>query len=149
MPFFPTKAGKPASKKNIVALVIDAAGKLKLILISEDGRDAFGGHVFRVTGARHPARIGIELRIIGLLARHQSNIILTYAQEAPLEVLTETYLATKAALRDVASSSSQPALTTSPAIGNERDLDEKIEEYVKSRIKGIMEMIYKENKEIR
>ena len=104
MPFFPTKAGKPASKKKIVALVIDAAGKLNLVLISEDGRDAFGGHVFRVTGARHLARIGIALRIIGLLARHQSNIILTYVQEAPLEVLTETYLATKAALRDVSSS---------------------------------------------
>ena len=48
------------------------------------------------TGARHLARVGIELFKIQLLARWQSNVIMRYVMDAPLSVVTQDYRDKKA-----------------------------------------------------
>ena len=99
--------------------MIETAKGLELATIAEDGRDVFGGHAFRVTGAKHLARLGLEPRIIALLARHQSDVIMTYVQQAPLEVLTEAYRATRAAVNYASSSSSSaPQSGAASALGS-------------------------------
>jgi len=79
-------------KASVVEVVEEIAGRLNLPLTADDGRKAFGAHAYRVSGARHFAYRGLELRIIALLARWQSDIMLHYVQEAPLTTLTGLYL---------------------------------------------------------
>ena len=89
--FFPTASGEPVDKVAVVNSVDAVAGQLGLPLKSADGRNAFGGHVFRVSGARHLAAVGVDPRVIMVHARWQTNVILRYVREAPLTALTDTY----------------------------------------------------------
>jgi len=79
-------------KASVAEVVEEIASRLNLLLRADDGRKAFGPHVYRVSGARHFAYRGSELRINALLARRQSEIVLHYVQEAPLTMLTGLYL---------------------------------------------------------
>ena len=51
-PLFPTPRGETPDKQDVVDMVEAIAAKLGLPLVGPDGRRAFGGHVFRVSGAR-------------------------------------------------------------------------------------------------
>ena len=81
-PFFPTIEGLTVTKNAIVALVVQAALQHCLRVVAEYGRGAWTGHVFRITGAQHLARKGVELALIMLLARWASAVILAYLKEA-------------------------------------------------------------------
>ena len=62
-------------------LVVESVEKvalcLDLSLAGHDGRLAFGGHVIRISGARHLAVVRIDLR--------------RYVRDSPLVALTDTY----------------------------------------------------------
>ena len=90
-PFFPTAEGQAVDKTAVVESVEYVAAKLGLSLRSADGRHAFGGHVFRISGSRHLAAVGIDIKTIMLLARWQSDVVLRYVQDAPLSCLTAAY----------------------------------------------------------
>ena len=113
LPFFPGATGEPVDKIAVVHSVEAVAGRLGLPLKSADGRNAFGGHVFRVSGARHLAAVGVDPRVIMVHARWQTNVILRYVQEAPLATLTDTYrrLTTTQTTSTSSSSSSTTAVT--------------------------------------
>ena len=79
-------------KASVAEVVEEIASRLNLPLMADDGRKAFGAHVYRVSGARHLAYRGLELRINALLARRQCEIVFHYVQEVPLTMLTGRYL---------------------------------------------------------
>lgn len=113
--FFPTATGEPVDKAAVVSSVEVVARRLGLALKSADGRNNFGGHVFRVSGARHLAAVGVDPRVIMVHARWQTNVILRYVREAPLATLTETYRRLTATPTASSSSSSSWMPVTSPA----------------------------------
>ena len=97
LPFFPDTEGNAVCKSKVVESVEVVALRLGLPLCTSDGRNNYGGHVFRVSGARHLAAIGMDIRVIMIHARWQSNVVLRYVQEAPLIGLTEEYIKLSAA----------------------------------------------------
>ena len=46
----------------------------------------------RISGSRHLARRGLEVKLIQILARWESDTVLHYIKEVPLEVLAQKYL---------------------------------------------------------
>ena len=102
----------------MVTSVEAVAHRLHLPLKATDGRNAFGGHVFRVSGARHLAAVGIDPRVIMIHARWQSNVVLRYVQEAPLVGLTDAYRRLAAPTSSTSSSSSSwPGAAQAPQSG--------------------------------
>ena len=111
-------------KNAIVALVVQAAQQLGLRLVAEDGRDAWTGHVFRITGSRRLARNGVDQALIMLLARWASAVILAYLKEAPLEILTDKYRSNvgTALVQAASSASSSSAAAEARTKDNEKAL---------------------------
>ena len=105
LPFFPTRLGKAASKHRIVKLATNMAEQLGVPTVADDGRDAIGGHVFRVSGPRHLARHHVGTRLIEILARWGSDVVLGYVKVAPLEVLAHVYKAAPTSCSHPSSSS--------------------------------------------
>ena len=92
-PLFPDSAGNRAKKEGIVdaiELCVEATGGQTH---NKLGEKIFGAHSLRVSGAQYLAQIGIEVLVIMCLARHSSNIILRYVQQAPLKALTNSFVA--------------------------------------------------------
>ena len=83
LPLYPNARGITVDKFDVVEMVELLAGKLHLPLVGQDGRKAYGGHVFRVSG--------IAVPVIVLLARWPSDIVMRYLAEAPLLILTDAY----------------------------------------------------------
>ena len=52
-----------------------------------DGLRRFGGHSARVSGAQFLAAYGVEVAKIKILARHSTEQIMRYVQEAPLAAI--------------------------------------------------------------
>ena len=120
LPFFPGISGEAVDKATVVTSVEAVASRLSLPLKATDGRNAFGGHVFRVSGARHLAAVGMDPRVIMVHARWQSNVVLRYVQEAPLVGLTDTYRRLTAPTTSTSSSSSSwlaPVAAQAPQLG--------------------------------
>ena len=55
------------------------------------GTPSEASRVFRVSGARHFAVVAIDLIVIMVHARFQSDVLLRYVQEFSLVALTDTY----------------------------------------------------------
>jgi len=91
LPLYPNAQGITVDEFDVVEMVELLAGRLHLPLVGQDGRKAYGGHVFRVSGARHLAKKGIAIPVIELLARWPSDIVMRYLAEAPLLILTDAY----------------------------------------------------------
>ena len=91
-PFFPNRDGAAVSKSTIVYLIETAAAHLGRTLVNKDGRRAYGGHAFRVGGARHLAMLGIAISIIMLMARWGSDLVMHYLKDSPLAGLTSQYI---------------------------------------------------------
>jgi len=92
LPVFPTCEGKFVSKVAMVSTFTEIA---KAIGISTDYAC---GHVCRISGARHLARINEDIWLIQLIARWQSYVVLRYIQEAPLHMVTDRYKGKKGAV---------------------------------------------------
>ena len=91
-PLFPDADGCMVLKHHVVEVVEAVATMAGRLIKTPDGRRAYGGHVFRVSGARMLARRGLPEDMIMLLARWESEIIRHYCKEAPLHGLTATYM---------------------------------------------------------
>ena len=82
-PFFPTWLGVAVVKEVVVEIIEFVCGLLGLPLVAKSGRRAYGGHAFRVGGARHLARAGSSIAVITLLGRWGSDVVLGYLRDAP------------------------------------------------------------------
>ena len=91
VPFFPSRDGKALSMKQVVEAVNCTASAAGLELRAADGSLIFTGHVFRITGPRHLARHHVPVPVIKMLARWQSDTVLRYIVDVPLECLTADY----------------------------------------------------------
>ena len=120
-----------AVHKTIVALLIEVLmAQLGMVLQTPEGRRAYGGHAFRVGGSQHLARVGLGLRLIMLLARWGTEVILGYVKDAPLENLTEDYLKSKTS----AASSSKSGKGALPKLADKslkqlEELEKKYDEH--------------------
>lgn len=92
-PAFPTAEGGVAKKKDAVATVEELARRLGHPVKTAEGRNVYGGHVWRVSGAVHLAAIGLEVWLIQILFRWASATVLRYVAEAPLNKVGEKYRA--------------------------------------------------------
>jgi len=96
--FFPSNSGNVLEKEDVIVMVETLAKEMGLPLVGPDGRKCYGGHVWRISGSRYMGARGIDIRIIKLLARWQSEIVMRYLQEAPLKVITDTFLKAEASI---------------------------------------------------
>ena len=105
LPFFPTSGGQTCDKGDIIAAVLKVAEMTGQPTRQADGRNAYGGHVFRISGCRHLYRCGVGIEILKLLARWESSVVLRYVKDVPLERLHSTYIEGSKALANRSSSS--------------------------------------------
>jgi len=98
---FPQSNGDAASKVSALKSLEHIACMLGENLVDLQGRNRFGGHYIRVTGARRLARLAIPTASSMLLARWSSFVILRYIRETPLKThtLTSTGTARRRSLR--------------------------------------------------
>lgn len=90
-PIFPTRLGKIPSKVGVVKASNNVAAALGLELRDSLGRQRFTGHSLRVIGAQFLTGY-LELSEIQLLGRWSSQVVERYVREAPLSVLTSSFL---------------------------------------------------------
>ena len=90
-PLFPTLAGEVVEKDKVVDTIEAVAQLLRIPIRSSDGDRRFGGHSFRVTGARYLASRGMPLHTIQLHARWSSDVIARYVADTPLDRLTDQF----------------------------------------------------------
>ena len=88
---FPDEAGATVPKEKVVETAECLATLTNRPLVSVDGDRLYGGHVWRISGARHLATLGLALWLIQLIARWSSDVILRYVREAPLAQVTQEY----------------------------------------------------------
>ena len=91
LPLFPDANGSPVQKSKVVLTIEKVTLLLGEPLTDLQGRNRFGGHTLRITGARRLARLSIPTPTIMLLARWASMVVLRYIREAPLKGLTQEY----------------------------------------------------------
>ena len=91
LPLFPQGNGLTVAKTDVVKSICRVAELLGEPLTDQLGRNRYGGHTLRVSGARRLARLAIPTATIMLLARWASLTILRYIQDAPLKGLTLEY----------------------------------------------------------
>ena len=89
LPLFPDVCGHIVSKAAMVSTITILAGRTGAATTDEHGRNAFGGHSCRVSGAKFLSGLGLELYKLALLARWSSPVILRYVGEAPLRTVTD------------------------------------------------------------
>ena len=88
---FPSSEGKVVAKEKIVQTAEQLAILTGRPILSESGDRLYGGHVWRISGARHLASINISLWLIMLIARWAGKTIMRYVAEAPLKRITLEY----------------------------------------------------------
>ena len=79
------------SKAKSVDIIEEIARMKGEPIFGEDGLRSFGGHPWRVSGARHLARTGVHLLAIMALARWASATVLQYIGDAPINCVTAEY----------------------------------------------------------
>eukprot|EP00811_Abedinium_folium_P005385 NODE_14960_length_1076_cov_1.982086.p3 GENE.NODE_14960_length_1076_cov_1.982086~~NODE_14960_length_1076_cov_1.982086.p3 ORF type:complete len:319 (-),score=96.23 NODE_14960_length_1076_cov_1.982086:118-939(-) len=92
LPLFPNTELGFAEKAAVVATFTELAKQIGMNTTGADGENLIGGHSGRVSGARWLASTGVELFVIQLHARWESEVIKHYVKEAPLLALTKTIL---------------------------------------------------------
>ena len=95
-PFFQDVHGKRLIKAMVVALIEFIAHEQGEYLQDGEGRNRFGGHTLRVTGAQHLAMIGLALILIQLMGRWGGSTVVRYVADAPLGKITQQYMASSA-----------------------------------------------------
>ncbi len=86
-PLWPDDQGSFCTKKAMIDTIVAAAKLLNLRIKTPAGAEAWGGHAFRRGGAQYLAQQGIDVWRIQALARHSSNAIMGYLDEANLSSL--------------------------------------------------------------
>jgi hypothetical protein len=91
LPLFPNARGEWCTREAFVGTLARMAELAQVPTTDSLGRNTIGEHVWRISGARHLAEIGVPHPMIMLLARWGSAIIMRYIADAPLRKLTQTY----------------------------------------------------------
>ena len=87
LPLFPVASGNCVEKKAVIRTLeatLLAAGQPTT---DDTGAKIYGGHSFRVSGARMLASLGVDIAKIMVLARWASDAVLRYVRDAPLDTL--------------------------------------------------------------
>jgi hypothetical protein len=85
-PFITTSTGGVVAKADMVR----SFEKLAMMTGGSPSTcTSISGHTARVSGAQFLAKLGLEVYILQILARHASSTILRYVRDAPLAQLTE------------------------------------------------------------
>ena len=84
LPLFPDRAGLTISKAAVVKTIEATIVCMGLPIQNDTGGNLYGGHSFRVTGARRLAELGVEVAKIMILARWSSEAVFRYIKDAPL-----------------------------------------------------------------
>ena len=92
LPLFPTEDATAAKKVDIIRTLEANLLCIGVQVQAPTGERLFGGHSFRVAGARRLAALGVEVAKIMVLARWASDAVLRYVREAPLEHLAAEVL---------------------------------------------------------
>ena len=87
LPLFPDKAGNVISKAAVVKTLETTIEAMGLPIANDVGCKLYGGHSFRVTGARRLAALGVEIAKIMVMARWSSDAVFRYIRDAPLDRL--------------------------------------------------------------
>jgi hypothetical protein len=88
---FPGADGRVVPKEKIVQTAEQLALLTNREISGPGGERLFGGHVWRITGARHLASINIAIWLIMLIARWAGKTVMRYVAEAPLKKVTLEY----------------------------------------------------------
>ena len=72
LPLFPTARGDWPTRDGFVTTIAIMAARLNVDVVDFMGRDTIGEHVWRVSGDRHLASLGLPQPMIMLLARWDS-----------------------------------------------------------------------------
>ena len=91
LPLFPDASGAWCARQGFVDTIRMMASFTGAPDIDELGRNIIGEHVWRVSGSRLLAGLGVPQTMIALLARWGSDVILRYIADAPLRSLTNLY----------------------------------------------------------
>ena len=75
MPFFSNKEGRTIAEAQLVAALEATAKAMGQEIVNENGTRYFGGHSFRVVGARRLGSLGVEVARIIVLARELQDKI--------------------------------------------------------------------------
>ena len=87
-PVFPPRDGSVCDKIQVVRIFRAIGIALGL---TPDVAEEISGHLCRVSGAQHLARLGFDIALIKLMARWDSMVVLRYIADAPLGTITESY----------------------------------------------------------
>jgi len=109
-----------------------------------DGKNAYGAHTFRVSGARLMAKKRVDIRVIMLLARWESEVVMRYVRETPLEGLTQAYLGAEPAT-ECTSAWSLPAAQCDIALEQVNKLADRHEAEVVRLQKELEALVAKHN----
>ena len=101
LPLFPQPDGEEVPPQAIVALIEELARLTGEAVLTVDGRNRFGKHSFRATGAVFLSTVGIEVAKIMMLGRWSCAVVLHYTRLAPLKSLASDF---KRAITDKSSS---------------------------------------------
>jgi len=71
-------------KVQVVDAIQLTAKAANLSTRGDDGKLIFTGHIWRIMGSRHMVRNGVQVPIVMLMARWDSNAVLKYIKDAPL-----------------------------------------------------------------
>ena len=96
------------SKEHMIIAIQLIASKLGFEMKAADGRDAWTGHVFRISGPRHLCRHGVQVATILLLARWAGATIMWYLKDAPLLGVTKEYMKGKRTAKATMPTDEQP-----------------------------------------
>jgi hypothetical protein len=91
LPLFPDVSGSWCTRDGFVDTIRMMASFTGAQDTDELGRNIIGEHVWRVSGSRLLASLGVPQSMIALLARWGSDVILRYIADAPLRSLTNLY----------------------------------------------------------
>ena len=91
LPLFPQASGQTVSAEAMTAVIEALAVLIGESVLTPDGRNRFGKHSWRSTGAVYLTGLGVEVFNIQLLARWASEVVTHYTRLAPLKTITADY----------------------------------------------------------
>ena len=109
LPLFPQASGEELPAAAMVYLIEELARRTGQSVTTPGGRNRFGRHSFRSTGAVLLSTIGIEVTKLTMLGRWSCGVVIHYTRLAPLKSLAADF---RRAIIDRPSSSSTAAPKT-------------------------------------
>ena len=90
-PLFPDSFGHEVSAVLMLDLILELATLLGEPLVNQAGRNRYGKHTWRSTGAVHLGESGVDTNKIGLMGRWWCSVVLHYTRLAPITNIANDY----------------------------------------------------------